>query len=169
MPGTFISRHRFQRKQLVSDPGMHHGTCVTHVPWCMSGSLTHGGGENVPGIPSACATRDFTYLARGPCRGLPIIKAWRIDVYNGTPILVGRQLHIAKPPMLCLSHAVPNILDDKLINSRVGTPSEAMLTVFNTLYSTYLKDLHSNTQILWDNDTQRSVQIRWFDYVYFCA
>ena len=29
-------RHRFQRKLLVSDPGMHHGTCVTHVPWCMS-------------------------------------------------------------------------------------------------------------------------------------
>ena len=29
--------HRFQRKPLVSDPGMHHGTCVTHVPWCMSG------------------------------------------------------------------------------------------------------------------------------------
>ena len=23
-----------------SDPDMHHGTCVTHVPWCMSGSLT---------------------------------------------------------------------------------------------------------------------------------
>ena len=21
---------------------MHHGTCVTHVPWCMSGSLTWG-------------------------------------------------------------------------------------------------------------------------------
>ena len=42
-----------QRKPLVSDPGMHHGTCVTHVPWCMSGSLTHGGGENVPSIPSA--------------------------------------------------------------------------------------------------------------------
>ena len=24
-------RHRLQRKLLVSDPGMHHGTCVTHV------------------------------------------------------------------------------------------------------------------------------------------
>ena len=24
----------------VSDPGMHHGTCVTHVSWCMPGSLT---------------------------------------------------------------------------------------------------------------------------------
>ena len=44
------------RKQLVSDPGMHHGTCVTHVPWCMSRSLTRGGGENVPGITSVCAT-----------------------------------------------------------------------------------------------------------------
>ena len=30
--------HRLQRKPPVSDPGMHHGTCVTHVPWCMSGS-----------------------------------------------------------------------------------------------------------------------------------
>ena len=41
---------------------MHHGTCVTHVPWFMSGSLTCGAGENVPGIPGACATRKFTYL-----------------------------------------------------------------------------------------------------------
>ena len=48
-------RRRFQRKPLVSDPDMHHGTCVTHVPWCMSGSLTCGNGENVPGIPGACA------------------------------------------------------------------------------------------------------------------
>ena len=37
---------------------------LTHVPWCMSGSLTRAGGENVPGIPDACATRNFTYLAR---------------------------------------------------------------------------------------------------------
>ena len=42
-----FSRHRLQRKPLVSDPGMHHRTCVTHVPWCMSGSLTRGGGENM--------------------------------------------------------------------------------------------------------------------------
>ena len=57
-------RHRLQRKQYL---GMHHGTCVTHVPWCMSGLLTRGGGENVHGIPGACATRNFTYVARGPC------------------------------------------------------------------------------------------------------
>ena len=31
MPGTFLS-----------NPDMHHGTCVTHVPWCMPESLTSG-------------------------------------------------------------------------------------------------------------------------------
>ena len=35
MPGTFSPPPR------VSDPDMHHGTCVTHVPWCMPGSLTN--------------------------------------------------------------------------------------------------------------------------------
>ena len=36
MPGTFSSL------PWVSDPDIHHGTCVTHVPWCMPGSLTSG-------------------------------------------------------------------------------------------------------------------------------
>ena len=54
MPGIFF-RNRLQRKPLVSDPGMHNGTCVTHVPWCMSRSFTRNCGENVPGIPGACA------------------------------------------------------------------------------------------------------------------
>ena len=30
--GNGFPRRRFQRKPLVSDPSMHHGTCVTHVP-----------------------------------------------------------------------------------------------------------------------------------------
>ena len=36
MPGTFSPPLR------VSNPDMHHGTCVTHVSWCMPGSLTSG-------------------------------------------------------------------------------------------------------------------------------
>ena len=43
--GNVFSRHcffRHQRKPLVSDPDMLHSTCVTHVPWCMSWSLTRG-------------------------------------------------------------------------------------------------------------------------------
>ena len=57
MPGTSPPPppRRLRRKPLVNDPGMHHGSCVTHVPWCMSVSLARGGGENVPGIPGACA------------------------------------------------------------------------------------------------------------------
>ena len=31
---------RIQRKPLVNNPGMHYGTCVTHLLWCMSASLT---------------------------------------------------------------------------------------------------------------------------------
>ena len=38
--GSVIPATDFRRKPLLSDPDMHHGTCVTHVPWCMSGSLT---------------------------------------------------------------------------------------------------------------------------------
>ena len=72
-------RHRLQRKPLVSDPGIHHGTCVTHVPWCMSGSLTGCGGENVPSIPSACATRNLGYLVRGPCH--------RVHVWGTTAVV----------------------------------------------------------------------------------
>ena len=64
MPGTF-SATDFKKKPLVSDPEMHHGT---HVPWCMSGSLTGGGGEKVSGIPGACATCNFTYLVRPNAR-----------------------------------------------------------------------------------------------------
>ena len=52
---------------------IYHGTCVTHVPWCMPGSLTRGfpalesvARKNVPGIPGACATRNAAYLVRGP-------------------------------------------------------------------------------------------------------
>ena len=59
---------------------MPHGTFVTHVPWCMSGSLTRDGGENVPGIPGACATRNFAYLVRGPC-GVISYSARPCDIY----------------------------------------------------------------------------------------
>ena len=52
--GNVFPHRRLQRKLLVSDPGMHHCTCVTLVPWCMSGSLTRSGGANVPSIPGAC-------------------------------------------------------------------------------------------------------------------
>ena len=75
MPGTErFPRHRLQTRPLISEPGMHHGTCVTHGPWCMSGSLTRGRGENVPGIPGTCANRNFTYPTRIPYHSGPTEK-----------------------------------------------------------------------------------------------
>ena len=66
MPRTFSPPPISEETAIVSDPGMHCGTYVTHVPWRMSVSLTCGGGENIPGIPGACATHNFTNLIRGP-------------------------------------------------------------------------------------------------------
>ena len=62
MPGTFSPSLQ------VSDPDMHHGTCVTHVQWCMPGSLISSflWSRWRGNIPGACATCNFTYLARGP-------------------------------------------------------------------------------------------------------
>ena len=38
---------------------------------CAGNAGEIGGGENVPGIPGACATRNFAYMVRDPCkRGL---------------------------------------------------------------------------------------------------
>ena len=64
--GNFFPATDIKRKWPARNPDMRHSTCVTHVSWCMPGSLTRAGGENVPGIPGAIATHNFTYLARGP-------------------------------------------------------------------------------------------------------
>ena len=70
-----VSPHRQrQRKPLVSDPGMHHGTCVTRVPWCISGSLTHGGGESVAGIPSACASAILRIWQEAHVRNFSLVR-----------------------------------------------------------------------------------------------
>ena len=55
---------------LVSDFDMHHGTCVTHVPWCTPGSLTsgflwHRSWGNRSRYSGACATRSLMHLIRG--------------------------------------------------------------------------------------------------------
>ena len=80
MPGTFSQPPR------VSDPDMHHGTCVTHVPWCMPGSLTGGFLWNRwrgkrSRHSGACATHIFTYLVRGPCR-------WSVGVLQSPLMLL---------------------------------------------------------------------------------
>ena len=58
----------------VNDPNMHHGTCVTHVPWYMPGSLTNGflwsrwREETFPELQAQVQHAIFTYPVRGPWR-----------------------------------------------------------------------------------------------------
>ena len=106
-----LSHHRLQRKPLVSDPGIHHGTCVTHVPWCTSGSLTCGGGQNVLGIPGACATRNFMYVAEGQLGCYSWCK-WVSLMFN---VALGKKLLFGLPriPVLCatLFHSLTNLVE----------------------------------------------------------
>ena len=69
--GNVFPRRRLHRKPLVSDPGMHHGTCVTHVPWCMSASLTRGDGKKLPAIPGACAAAILRIWQEAHCEKWP--------------------------------------------------------------------------------------------------
>ena len=63
---------RFSQLPQVSDPDMHHGTCVTHVPWCMSGSLTSGflwnrrRGKTFPAFPAHAQPAIFYVSGKRP-------------------------------------------------------------------------------------------------------
>ena len=58
-----------------SSPGVSDPDIITARVWCpcrdacrdrlLAFSVDVNGGENVPGIPDACTTRNFTYLVRG--------------------------------------------------------------------------------------------------------
>ena len=72
MPGTFSLPPR------ISDPDMHHGTCLDACRdhW-LSISFEVSGRENVAGIPGACATRSFTYVERDQYRSyFAILSLW---------------------------------------------------------------------------------------------
>ena len=73
-------RHRLQKEPLVSGPGMHHGLCVMHVPWCMSGSLTRDSRRmrnpqfNVSGKRPMLPTLSWSLIARHLSRDPPLMK-----------------------------------------------------------------------------------------------
>ena len=58
--GNVFPRRRFQRKPLVSVPGMHHGTCVTHIAYLRWRGKRSRHSRRM-------RTPNFAYLARGPC------------------------------------------------------------------------------------------------------
>ena len=59
-------RQECETKPPVNDPGMHHNTCVTHVPWCMSGSLTVVVGKMFPALPAHAPPAILRILRKRP-------------------------------------------------------------------------------------------------------
>ena len=68
LPDTYncvLSMHRKYRERFPPPPtsketaSLRPRHAARHVPWCMSGSLTRLGGENVPGITVACAPQFY--------------------------------------------------------------------------------------------------------------
>ena len=108
MPERFPC-HRLRRKPLFGDPGVQHGTCVTHVPWRMSGSLTRGGGAKVPDIPGVYTARNFTNLVRDPCANIASLNLDESGMnvpanlkYDGK--IVGEMGH--RPPVNTVMHHI---------------------------------------------------------------
>ena len=79
-------RRRIQRKPRVSDPGMHYGTCVTHVPWCMSGSLYPQWWGKRSRHSRRMRIRNLTYLARGLCYDSKCIHVINLSVVRITAV-----------------------------------------------------------------------------------
>ena len=144
-------RHRLQRKPLVSYLGMHHDTCVTHVPWCMSGSLTRITGETVPGITDACATRNFYVSIKRP---IPI--AW-IHMQNLTVKLWHKRVLIKvnmtyKPASIALC-----------LTNKWNAPREKMCQKQNTTAATTIVPKASTDDSLaYSNLSCHAKPIRWW-------
>ena len=166
--------HQHQRKPLVSDPGMHHGTCVTHVPWCMSGSLNPGGRENVPGIPGACTTRNFMYLVRDPYnntmlwhrKAIKLCKHFIIKCYK--TIHLYKYLCISNRHMLCLIYMIKHFIATYLdilhaLNSLSKTAGLGDARHFSSLFIPVPWFMHfesfnpsvTQNRIGWENTSKR--------------
>ena len=70
------------------------------MPRCMLGSLTSDflcswWRGNIPGIPGACATRNFTYHKGGPCKNV-VLLVWEFSIKaTGTMLVANRAACIA--------------------------------------------------------------------------
>ena len=106
MPGTFSPSSQ------VSDPDMHHGTCVTHVPWCMPGSLTSGflwnrrRGETFPAFP-AHAHPQFYVSGKRPMADKTTICIIYIWDEIATNLIANHQCKVGSHPMIVSWHTQP--------------------------------------------------------------
>ena len=79
---------------------MHHGTCVTHIPWCMPGPLVPVGGKTFPAFPAHAHPR-FSVIGKRPMPALIHEEACRL---LGVTSLPNAMLHLSHLAHLEQSH-----------------------------------------------------------------
>ena len=106
-------RERFPRRRGLAIP-----TCITaraSRDACRDRypvvSFEIGGGENVPGIPGACATRNFTYLVRGPYGDIDPGRHWLVAWWHQAITWTNVDL---SSNVLCGIHMIPLISISKM-------------------------------------------------------
>ena len=68
----------------------------------LSVSFEIGGGGNVPGIPGACATCNFTYLVRGPWKLCTGKRKTLISITKPSTQILGKLLKLVFKTSLCI-------------------------------------------------------------------
>ena len=92
-------RHRLHRKSLVSDPD----TCVTHVPWCMSGSQTQGGGKTFPAFPAHA--QPLISRIWQEVHGM-VVKYDKTFMYLGARLFIYSLTHLHLDKMVAISQTI---------------------------------------------------------------
>ena len=119
---------------------MHHGTCVTPGSF----PLKSAKGKDFPGISGACATRNFTFLVRGPWSEVQYSYGSRRPL---EPIRVCSHFLILSSPYQFTRNKIPQICINcpfSWIRHGVAPALGWMLTKFNFDY-TVIMDLRYNT------------------------
>ena len=120
IPGTFSPPPRLAIPTCITACASrtYRGACRDRKP---AVSFEISLGENVPGIPSACATRNFAYLVRGP---------WRF-IGHPTSMSTDRVAHLGKNSWWChamrILYVSTDLCEENLRVTRGIPPSKAQI------------------------------------------
>ena len=122
---------------------------MTHVPRWMPGSLILSGGENVFGIPSACATRNFRILVKGPWPCLRILWQWQYKHIKQKKLFDNIHRECSRPvipqellnyPMLSISYMIPQVITHVSVFLIVSLPWTYSINVWKSMTVSSLID-----------------------------
>ena len=105
-------------------------------------SLTHGGWENVPGIPGGSPTPNFTYLARGPC-----LRANIGEENTDISWIFTNCIASNKSNMLCLT--IKPWVNSDLISITLLYMRHATMSIIPSLACAYNQHLFIGAVVVW--------------------